>query len=189
MNALSLRFKLSLGVALILAFSMGSLSLVAWRSMSQNAADSIAHSASSMQETIDSRLRDIAQASALETSSLLNRNADTARHLAALLSSTAIGSSAPNYSRAQVKQLTQDLLLASPSASAIYAQFDANGYDGRDAEYTNDRLYSSDIGSMALYWVAENGKAVFNRVDYSSQSDTSLDENGQRKSEWYLRTV
>lgn len=186
MNALSLRFKLSLSVALILAFSMGCLSFVAWRSMSQNAASSIEQSASSMQETIDSRLREIAQSSALETSSLLNRNADIAVHLAALLSSTAQGASAPNYSRAQVKQLTQDLLLASPSASAIYAQFEPNGYDGRDAEYLDDRLYSSEIGSMALYWVANNGQAEFNRVDYSSQTDTSLDENGQRKSEWYL---
>ncbi len=186
MNALSLRFKLSLSVALILAFSMGSLSFVAWRSMSQNAATSIAHSSSSMQETIDSRLRDIAQTSALKTSSLLNRNADTALHLASILSSTALGGSAPNYSRAQVKQLTQDVLLASPSASAIYAQFDPNGYDGRDAEFANDRLYSSEIGSMALYWVANNGSAEFNRVNYSTQTDTSRDANGQRKSEWYL---
>ena len=183
MNALSLRFKLSLSVALILAFSMGSLSFVAWRSMSQNAASSIEQSASSMQETIDSRLREIAQSSALETSNLLNRNADIALHLAAMLSSTAHGSSAPNYSREQVKQLTRDLLLASPSASAIYAQFDPNGYDARDAEFIDDRLYSSDIGSMALYWVANNGSAEFNRVDYSSQTDTTLDENGQRKSE------
>lgn len=186
MNALSLRFKLSLSVALILAFSMGSLSFVAWRSMSQNAATSIEHSASSMQETIDNRLRDIAQTNALKTSSLLNRNADIALHLASILSSTANGSSAPNYSRAQVKQLTQDVLLASPSASAIYAQFDPNGYDGRDAEFANDRLYSSEIGSMALYWVANNGAAEFNRVSYSSQTDTSRDANGQRKSEWYL---
>ncbi len=186
MNALSLRFKLSLSVALILAFSMGSLSFVAWRSMSQNAATSIEHSASSMQETIDNRLRDIAQTNALKTSSLLNRNADIALHLASILSSTAIGSSAPNYSRAQVKQLTQDVLLASPSASAIYAQFDPNGYDGRDTEFANDRLYSSEIGSMALYWVANNGAAEFNRVSYSSQTDASRDANGQRKSEWYL---
>lgn len=186
MNALSLRFKLSLSVALILAFSMGSLSFVAWRSMSDNSATSIEHSASSMQETIDSRLRDIAQTSALETSSLLNRNADIAQHLAALLNSTAQGANAPSYSRAQIKQLTQDLLMASPSASAIYTQFEPNGYDGRDAEFVGDELYSSEIGTLGIYWVAENGKATFNRIDYTEQTDTSLDENGLRKSEWYL---
>lgn len=186
MNALSLRFKLSLSIALILAFSMGSLSFVAWRSMSDSAKTSIEQSASSMQETIDGRLRDIAQASALETSVLLNRSADISQHLAAILSSTAVGANAPNYSRAQVKQLTYDLLLASPSISAIYAQFDPNGYDGRDSEFVGDQLYSSEIGSMAIYWVKENGKPVFNKIEYSSQTDTSLDENGQRKSEWYL---
>jgi methyl-accepting chemotaxis protein len=186
MNSFSLRFKLSLSVALILAFSMGSLSFVAWRSMSKNAETSIKHSASSMQETIDGRLRDIAQASALETSVMLNRSADVSQHLAAMLSSTATGASAPSYSRAQVKQLTYDLLLASPSISAIYAQFDPNGYDGRDSEFVGDQLYSSDIGSVGIYWVKEKGKPVFNKIAYSSQTDASLDENGQRKSEWYL---
>ncbi|MDR7090759.1 methyl-accepting chemotaxis protein [Cellvibrio fibrivorans] len=186
MNSFSLRFKLSLSVALILAFSMGSLSFVAWRSMTKSAETSIEHSASSMQETIDGRLRDIAQTSALETSVLLNRSADIAQHLAAILNSTAIGANAPSYSRAQVKQLTYDLLLTSPSISAIYAQFDPNGYDGRDSEFVGDQLYSSEIGSMGIYWVKENGKPVFNKIAYSSQTDASLDENGQRKSEWYL---
>jgi len=186
MNALSLRFKLSLSIALILAFSMGSLSFVAWRSMTESAETSIGHSASSMQETIDGRLHDIAQASALETSVLLNRSADIAQHLAAILNSTAVGANAPSYSRAQVKQLTYDLLLTSPSISAIYAQFDPNGYDGRDSEFIGDQLYSSEIGSMGIYWVKENGKPVFNKIAYSSQTDASLDENGQRKSEWYL---
>lgn len=165
MNSFSLRFKLSLSIALILAFSMGSLSFVAWRSMSKSATTSIEHSASSMQETIDGRLRDIAQASALETSMLLNRSADIAQHLAAILSSTALGANAPSYSRAQVKQLTYDVLLTSPSISAIYAQFEPNGYDGRDSEFIGDQLYSSEIGSMAIYWVNENGKPVFNKIE------------------------
>lgn len=186
MNTLSLRFKLSLSVALILAFSMGTLSFVAWHSMSTNAQTSINHSATSMQETIDGRLRDIAQASALETSMMLNRSADVSLYLAGILSSTAIGAEAPNYSRSQIKQLSYDLLLASPSISAIYAQFDPNGYDGRDSEFVGDQLYSSEIGSIGIYWVKENGKPIFNKIEYSSQTDTSLDENGQRKSEWYL---
>ncbi len=186
MNALSLRFKLTLGVAVLLAFSMGSLSFVAWRSMSANAVSAISQSANSMEETIDARLRDIAKASALETSNLLNRNADVARMLAAILSSSATGGSAPNYTRAQIKQFTYDLLLASPTASAIYAQFDPNAYDGRDSEFIGDKNYSSEIGSLGIYWVANEGAAEFNRVDFASQTNTSLDENGQRKSEWYL---
>lgn len=186
MNAFSLRFKLSLSVALILAFSMGSLSFVAWRSMSESAETSIEHSASSMQDTIDGRLNDIAHASALETSLLLNRSADVSKHLAGILSSTVVGADAPSYSRAQIKQLSYDLLLASPSISAIYAQFDPNGYDGRDTEFVGDKLYSSEIGSVGIYWVKENNQANFSQVDYASQTDTSLDENGQRNSEWYL---
>jgi methyl-accepting chemotaxis protein len=186
MNTFSLRFKLSLSIALILAFSMGSLSFVAWRSMSKNAESSIAHSASSMRETIDGRLRDIAQASALETSLLLNRSADVSKQLAAMLNSTAIGAEAPTYSRAQIKQFSYDLFLASPLISAIYAQFEPNGYDGRDSEFLNDELYSSEVGTVGIYWVKEDNQIKFSRVDYASQTDASLDENGERNSEWYL---
>jgi methyl-accepting chemotaxis protein len=123
-NALSLRFKLSLSIALILAFSMGTLSFVAWRSMSNNAQESIARSAESMKATIDNRLLEIAQVSALETSSLLNRNFDVALHLASILSGTAHGSGTP-YTRVQVKKMTYDMLVATPSASSIPMLFKA----------------------------------------------------------------
>lgn len=185
MNALSLRFKLSLSVALILAFSMGTLSFVAWKSMSNNARESIARSEASMKETINHRLLEIAQVSALETSSLLNRNFDVALHLASILSGTAHGSGTP-LSRAQVKQMAFDMLVATPSASSIYAQFDTNGYDNRDSEFLGDTNYSSETGSMGIYWVAESSGPVFSQVSYADQYDATLDTNGLRKAEWYL---
>ncbi len=185
MNALSLRFKLSLSLALILAFSMGTLSFVAWKSMSSNAQESIARSEASMKETINHRLLEIAQLSALETSALLNRNFDVALHLASVLSGTAHGSGTP-YSRTQVKKMTFDMLVATPSASSIYAQFDSNGYDNRDDEFLGDRLYSSETGSLGIYWVAEEKGPIFSQVNYADQYDDSLDENGLRKAEWYL---
>lgn len=186
MNASSLRFKLTFGVALILAFSMGSLSLVAWHSMSSNVDISIKHTSESMQENIKGRLRDIATTSAVETSSLLNRGFDVSLKLAALLSPTATGGSAPAYTRAEIKQMTRDLLLASPIISSLYTQFDTNGYDGKDAEFRGDDLYSTETGSLGIYWVAQKGTAVFSHVTYESQYDASLDANGVRKSEWYL---
>lgn len=185
MNALSLRFKLSLSVALILAFSMGTLSLVAWKSMSNNARESIASSEASMKETINHRLLEIAQVSALETSSLLNRNFDVALHLASILGGTAHGSGSP-FSRDQVKRMAFDMLVATPSASSIYAQFDTNGYDNRDSEFIGDTNYSSETGSLGIYWVAENSGPVFSQVSYADQYDSTLDTNGLRKAEWYL---
>lgn len=94
--------------------------------MSNNARESIASSEASMKETINHRLLEIAQVSALETSSLLNRNFDVALHLASILGGTAHGSGSP-FSRDQVKRMAFDMLVATPSASSIYAQFDTNG--------------------------------------------------------------
>jgi methyl-accepting chemotaxis protein len=185
MSPLSLRFKLSLSVALILAFSMGTLSFVSWRSMSNNAQESIERSAQSMKATIDNRLLEIAHVSALETSSLLNRNFDVAQHLSSMLTGTAHGGGTP-YTRAQVKKMTLDILVATPSASSIYAQFDTNGYDNLDSDFLDDKEYSSETGSLGIYWIADIKSPVYSQVSYADQYDATLDTNGLRKAEWYL---
>jgi methyl-accepting chemotaxis protein len=186
MNPLSLRFKLTLGIALLLAISMGSLSFVAWQSMSHNAQASIASASSSMEDTIKHRLSDIAEASALETGALLNRSFDISLALTSIMSNTAVGSGNTSYTRAQIKELVKDILIASPGISSLYTQLEINGYDGRDADFLGDELYSSEIGTLGIYWVAENGGSVFNKISYEEQYDTALDDNGLRKSEWYL---
>lgn len=186
MNALSLRFKLSLSIALILAFSMGTLSFVAWRSMSNNAQESILRSAESMKSTINNRLLEIAQVSALETSSLLNRNFDVALHLASIMSGTAHGSGTTPYTRAEVKKMAHDILLSTPSASSIYTQFDVNGYDNLDSQYQGDTEYSSEVGSLGIYWVANEKGPIYSQVSNASQYDETIGDNGLRKAEWYL---
>jgi methyl-accepting chemotaxis protein len=186
MPPLSLRFKLTLGIALLLAFSMGSLSFVAWRSMTSNANTSVANASNSMQDTIKHRLNDIAKASALETSGLLNRSFDISTSLASILSNTAQGSGNPVYSRPQVKQLVKDMLTASSGISSLYAQTEINGYDNKDAEFIGDELYSSEKGTLGIYWLAEKDGPVASQISYEEQYDASLDENGLRASEWYL---
>ena len=186
MKALSLRFKLSLSVALILAFSMGALSFVAWHSMSNNAIQSIEQSSESMRATIDNRLIEIAKVSAVETSSLLNRNFDVSLHLASIISGTAHGSGTSPLSRAQLKKLALDMIIATPFASSIYAQFDTNGYDNADAQFLGDTEFSSETGSLGIYWVAGADGPTFSQVSYEEQYDATIDSNGLRKAEWYL---
>src|SRR5690606_9885938 len=186
MHASSLRFKLSLSIALILAFSMGTLSFLAWRSMSSNAEESISRSSESMKATVNNRLLEIAQISALETSALLNRNFDVALHFASMLSGTAHGSGHSPYTRAEVKKMAHDMLLAIPSASSIYAQFDTNGYDNRDSDYLGNSEYSSETGSMGVYWIANEQGPIYSQVSYADQYDETIGDNGLRKAEWYL---
>lgn len=186
MHASSLRFKLSLSIALILAFSMGTLSFLAWRSMSSNAEESISRSSESMKATVNNRLLEIAQISALETSALLNRNFDVALHFASMLSGTAHGSGNTSYTRAEVKKMAHDILLAIPSASSIYAQFETDGYDNIDNQYQDDSEYSSETGSMGVYWIANEQGPIYSQVSYADQYDATIDANGLRKAEWYL---
>ncbi len=186
MNALSLRFKLSLSIALILAFSMGTLSFVAWHSMSNNAQESISRSTESMQTTINNRLLESAQVSALETRALLNRNFDVALHLGSMMSGTAHGSGTKPYTRAEVKKIAYDILLATPSASSIYTQFETNGYDNLDSEFYGDTEYSSETGSLGIYWIANSKAPIYAQVSNADQYDETIDTNGLRKAEWYL---
>ncbi len=186
MKANSLRFKLTTGVTLILAISMSSLSLLAWYSMSRNAQATINNTSASMQTIVDARMMDIANNIALETSALLNRSFDVSQSLANVLMNSAAGSGNQPFSRAQIKQMSYDILKTHPSLSAIYAQFDKQGYDGRDSDFQQDRLYSSDVGSLGIYWIVEEGEIKFSPVIYDEQYDETRDENNQRESEWYL---
>lgn len=93
-------------------------------------------------------------------------------------------------SREQVSQLLGNALRANTDLSSTYAQFDANGYDGRDDEFTGlGLIHSSDSrGSLEVYWVRDNDGTV-NQVKVADPDEKYLDtpnEFGIRQSEWYL---
>jgi methyl-accepting chemotaxis protein len=93
-------------------------------------------------------------------------------------------------SRNQVNQLIQTQLEANNNVSSMYAQFEANGYDGLDQAYVESDADYNTIGSGALeiYWVRDRQKQLIQyRVEDSSSKYTDgLNEFGIRESEWYL---
>ncbi len=94
------------------------------------------------------------------------------------------------FSRDQVNTLTQSLLQRHADISAIYAQFEPNGFDGADAQFiAQDVIHSvPDTGSLEVYlYRSADGKIGQDRVvDSSEKYDTTLNEFGLRASEWYL---
>ncbi|MEE2022954.1 MULTISPECIES: methyl-accepting chemotaxis protein [Alkalimonas] len=184
----SLRFQLSFGVALLLLISIASMALIGWqstRSSNQNAIDRLD---ASMRATAETILTDAARVNALDTASVMNRNYDVAKNLASLMRHSAVGSGNTPYSREQVQLLASHLLLANPSVSSIYTQYEPNGYDGKDSDYQGSGIeHSSDQGTLEVYWVASEAGIEFIRTaDASDKYLSNLNEFGIREAEWYL---
>ncbi|MCK6265676.1 methyl-accepting chemotaxis protein [Vibrio sp. ZSDE26] len=77
----------------------------------------------------------------------------------------------------------------SPHLSAIYAQFEPNGFDGDDANNLQNTTHSvPDVGSLELYFYRESdGSVVQEQVeDADEKYANEVDEFGLREAEWYL---
>lgn len=186
MDTRTLRFKLSLGVALILTLSMGALSLLAWNSMQAQAENTVKDLNVAMEEVTKARIEEIANSMSLETSSRLNRSFDASIELANILRDGSRGGHGKSLDRTIVRQITYNIISARPAISSIYAQFEANAFDAKDDEYRNNQELATDVGSMGVYWVRDGNNLTQQHIVYADQNDSSLDENGFRKSEWYL---
>ncbi|WP_438864410.1 methyl-accepting chemotaxis protein [Neptunicella sp.] len=122
---------------------------------------------------------------AAKVQALLNQSFTVPVSLANILKNSAY----PNQplSRSAVKELDRSMLEANPQISSIYSQFEAQGYDNRDAEYVGNLEHSSNSGTMEIYWVREDGKLVYYPVDDPEEKHLdSVNELGIREAEWYL---
>lgn len=113
-----------------------------------------------------------------------------ANNLAANVTEVGTIASADTLTRSQVNQLMAETLRSHPDISALYAQFEANAYDGLDGDYLDtDALHTvPSTGGLEIYWVRdENGQLVQERViDASEKYQEETDEFGQREAEWFL---
>ncbi|UJF21508.1 methyl-accepting chemotaxis protein [Shewanella sp. OMA3-2] len=86
-----------------------------------------------------------------------------------------------------------DLLIANlrknVQISSMYAQFESNGYDGRDSEYLNGFNHSiQGNGGLELYYTRnDDGTVEHQQVeDPAEKYVATLNEFGIREAEWYL---
>jgi methyl-accepting chemotaxis protein len=183
----SLRFKLTFGVALLLSISIGSMALIGWYSMSSSNESAVTRLTQSVRTLAEQILTEAAQRTALETSAVLDRNFDTAKNFAAILSGTAVGSGQTPYSRDQVKAMAGHILASNTGISSLYSQFEPNGYDGADSQFSIANDHSSQTGTMEIYWVREQNQLKFVQTpDAAVKYKDSKNEFGVREAEWYL---
>src|SRR5690606_3386676 len=70
-------------------------------------------------------------------------------------------------SREQVNEQLQIALTKHTDISALYSQYEANAYDGRDAELIGTEAIHTvpDTGSLEVYWIRDqSGNVVQERV-------------------------
>ena len=93
-------------------------------------------------------------------------------------------------SRAQISEMMGAALAANKDVSSIYAQFERNGFDGRDSEFVDSGLlYNAEsTGSLEIYWIRnESGQVEQQKVDDPDEKYLNArNEFGIRQSEWYL---
>lgn len=187
MRKFSLRLKLLLVTGLILILTAGTIIAIAIPILNdtiQTATDAMTSSLSTQAEEI---MRETALGTGHDIQRLLASGLATAAVLRQQIENSATGGPAKPFEREQLKRLAHDALQSNPSVSAIYAQFEPNGYDGRDTKHAGNHEHSSDSGTIEIYFVRQGDELTFNDTpDPSEKYVATLNEYGQREAEWYL---
>ncbi|BCU06156.1 methyl-accepting chemotaxis protein [Allochromatium tepidum] len=188
MRTLSLRLKLLLVTGMILVLTAGTIILLAtliFRESIQTATDSMTLNLSRQAEEI---MSETALGTSQEIRRLLASAIASASVLQRQITSSALGAGDTTpYGRDQLKRMVLDTLESNPFVSSAYAQFEPNGYDGRDGEYAGNLVHSSNTGTIEIYFTREGDSFVFHETeDPGVKYLETLNEYGQRAAEWYL---
>ncbi|MBE0361327.1 MULTISPECIES: methyl-accepting chemotaxis protein [Pseudoalteromonas] len=92
-------------------------------------------------------------------------------------------------SRDSAVLLNRSLITDNALLSSIYSQFEKNGFDNNDANFTNGFPHSvKDVGTLEIYFTRSKQGVVKQQVvdDASEKYITKLNEFGLREAEWYL---
>ncbi|MDM5069515.1 methyl-accepting chemotaxis protein [Aeromonas salmonicida] len=178
---LTMGLFLSSGLAMTL---MQSSSLQSLRS------DIMAQTRSALEQEVSRTLQFQAERYAVQIGALLQQSYQVPLGIAAQLEGS-MAQPDRALSRPQVETLLGSRLQQASGISSIYAQFEADGYDGQDASWQSGASHSvSDKGSLEIYFVRDQGGQVSQQqVDAAASEakyDTSVNEFGIRNSEWYL---
>ncbi|MFP2768425.1 methyl-accepting chemotaxis protein [Oceanisphaera sp. KMM 10153] len=138
---------------------------------------------------IRARLHSQAGEAGARLAGFINENFAVPLTLAGALAGNTETPPALRLSRAQVVALNKQTLSVNPSLSAIYSQFEANGYDGEDGRFTDGYTHSvAGAGSLEVYVVRHpDGKIEQMIVPGADEKyDRQRNEFGVRNAEWYL---
>ena len=183
----SLRNKLLLITISILILSQGLITSVGISSMNSASEDARTAVSTHLEREVGQYLNLAAENAAGDVENYINRAFALPLTLANMLQNTSTHSGNIPFTRQQVLSLNKLALAANPQISALYSQFEANGYDQLDEEFDNTSEHSTSLGTMEVYWVREDGQlAHYPTEDPQEKYAATKDEFGQREAEWYL---
>lgn len=187
MNNWSIKSKLLATVSLLIVVILIVMTVLAMRSLDQTSSRTTEVTRALMTEQVRQRVTDSGEAAGQQVRRLIDQGFVVPLTLARQLAATAQGSGTEPLSRAAVRGLVENALQANPGLSALYAQFEANGYDGQDANHVGDTSHSTPMGTLEVYWLREDGQLLQQPVeDADEKHNADLTENGLREAEWYL---
>ncbi|WP_034474494.1 methyl-accepting chemotaxis protein [Aestuariibacter salexigens] len=159
--------------------------VVALTSLTSFSSEQVKLNESRLEQTVISRMKVAGEYQASRVTALINESFALAIGLAKILADTAYPGQP--LSREDVTRLTASTLEGSRTISAMYAQFEPNGYDNDDGNWTTFGSHSTPSGSLEVYFVKENGVAVLYPVESEQEKyAANKDDNGIREAEWYL---
>ncbi len=180
----SIRNKLLVSILGLLILCILVLSGFSYRAM-QNLSDDYATSTENeVRKSVLNTMKLTGQNAAAQVQELLNVANQVPKELTKMLEDSAFPDKP--LSREQVMALTKSALTSNPKLSALYAQFEANGYDNNDNALAGSGDHTSDSGSLETYWVKEAGTYNHYASESAEKYDASLDDNGIRAAEFYL---
>ena len=177
-------FAITLSAILLLAAALTWRSYQGISSLSEQLQE---HSEKNLTEAVITQLQTKTQAYGEQISNYINAAYRIPMTMAAAIK-TAIENG--DGSRAQVSAMMGAALSANKDVSSTYAQFERNGFDGRDSEFLDSGLiYNAErTGSLEIYWIRnQSGQVEQQKVDDPDEKYLDArNEFGIRQSEWYL---
>jgi len=167
-----------------------SLSFILVSSISLNDAekDIVSEVSTEVRAQIEQTVAAKSSAIAADISSVFNENYVYPYKLAKQLAASIEGKLPEPYSRGQVETMVKNSLSYS-KVSSMYAQFDADQFDGKDASFATGYTHSvAGAGSLEVYFFREQGNQISQQIvdDSAEKYDETLDEFGNRAAQWYL---
>ncbi|HLT12920.1 MAG TPA: methyl-accepting chemotaxis protein [Marinobacter sp.] len=189
MKHLSLRFKLY-GLVITLLLLMG-VSIVLTAQMSLGSMEQ--RLTNETRTTVQGIVMDQLTATAGQYGELVSGQFDAAYQtpevVRSLISRNIEADSSGRISRRDLQETIGTILGEQAHLSSIYAQFEADAYDGQDIYFTGGvEEHSSDQGTLEIYYYRDpQGNVQFSRTeDPATKYLQNRNEFGIREAEWYL---
>ena len=187
MDQRSIKIKLIAFISVTLILLITSLVTISWLQLNSNNQVQSERVQNVVLNEINGRLMAKARLYSEQVSAYINKEYQIPYSLAGGIAKTAEQSP---ISRQSLYLMALGALEKNQGVSSIYAQFEANGYDGKDSQFSNTNQTHSvpGAGSLEIY-ITRDAPGQFTQHQIEDPGEKYLNarnEFGFRESEWYL---